>query len=115
MFPFENLEVYRKASQSHQRIYGMLKQNQSIPSFTKNQFGRASLSVMLNIAEGSAKFSSKDRRNFFITARGSVFECVALIGFLNNEKEITNETKTELYNSYEEISKMLFTMIKNLS
>ena len=69
---------------------------------------------MLNIAEGSAKFSDKDRKNFYVTARGSVFECSALIGFLHDEKEIINELFEELALAYEEISRMLFTMIKNL-
>ena len=83
-------------------------------SYAKNQLGRASLSIMLNIAEGSAKFSNKDRRNFYITARGSVFECSSLIGFLYAEEEIEAGLKEELCSCYEEISKMLFTMVRNL-
>jgi len=114
MFSYENLEVYKKASQTNQKVYRLLKQNKSMPSFAKNQFGRASLSVMLNIAEGSAKISNSDRRNFYITARASAFECASLIGFLNGESEIADDLKEELYSSFEEISKMLFAMIKNL-
>jgi len=69
---------------------------------------------MLNIAEGSAKFSKRDRKNFYIVARGSAFECASLINFLNDEGEINDELKSELSTSYEEISRMLFAMIKNL-
>ena len=68
---------------------------------------------MLNIAEGSAKFSKKDRRNFYVTAR-VLFLNAALISFLNGEGEINQEMKAELSSSYEEISRILFTMIKNL-
>ena len=114
MFSYEKLEVYKKATQTNQKVYRLLKQNKSIPSFAKNQFERASLSVRLNIAEGSAKISNRDRRNFYITARGSAFECASLIGFLNGESEIADDLKEELYSSFEEISKMLFAMIKNL-
>ena len=64
MFSYENLEVYRKAYQTNQKVYRLLKENKKIMSYAKNQPGRASLSIMLNIAEGSAKFSDKDRRNF---------------------------------------------------
>ncbi|MEO6610532.1 MAG: four helix bundle protein [Chitinophagaceae bacterium] len=114
MFSFEKLEVYQKAYQANQKVYRLLKENKCIAAFAKNQFGRASLSIMLNIAEGSAKFSNKDRRNFYVVARGSVFECSSLISFLHEEGEILTALKHDLYSCYEEISRMLFTMIKNL-
>ena len=69
---------------------------------------------MLNIAEGSAKFSKKDRKNFYVTARGSTFECNSLLSFLYDEGEIEADLKDVLKSFYEEISKMLFTMINNL-
>ena len=114
MFSYEKLEVYKKAYIANQKIYRLLKGNQNIPRYAKDQLGRASLSIVLNIAEGSAKFSDKDRKNFYVTARGSVFECSALVSFLHDEKEIIKELFEELSFSYEEISKILFTMIKNL-
>ena len=91
MFAYENLEVYRKAYSLNQKIYRFLKENKSIPRYAKDQLGRASLSIILNIAEGSAKFSSRDRKNFFITARGSVFECSSIVKFLHEEGEIAED------------------------
>ncbi|MDP4263117.1 MAG: four helix bundle protein [Bacteroidota bacterium] len=82
--------------------------------YPKNQLGRACLSIMLNIAEGSAKFSAKDRKNFFVTARGSVFECSSLINFLHDVGEIPDGLKNEPYSDFDEISRILYTMIKNL-
>ena len=114
MFSYENLEVYKKAYQTNQKVYRLLKGNKTIVPYAKNQLGRASLSIMLNIAEGSAKFSNKDRMNFFITARGSAFECSSILNFLYDEGEIETDLKANLYFSYEEISRMLFAMIKNL-
>jgi four helix bundle protein len=114
MFSYEKLEVYNKAYQANQKFYRLLKETRSIAPFVKNQLGRASLSIMLNIAEGSAKFSSKDRRNFYVMARGSAFECSSLISFLYDEGEISPEIKNELYYSFETISRMIFAMIKNL-
>ena len=90
MFSYETLEVYKKAYRANQCIYRLLTENKTIPNYVRNQLGRASLSIMLNIAEGSGKFTDKDRRNFYVTARGSTFECASII-------------------------RMLFTMIKNLS
>jgi four helix bundle protein len=37
---------------------------------------------MLNIAEGTSRFSNKDRKNFFVIVRGSAFECVAILEYL---------------------------------
>ena len=115
MLFYESLTVYKKSFLINKEIYKFLKQNKSIPSYMKNQLGRAWLSIMLNIAEGTAKSSSKDKRNFFTTARGSTFECASLIKFLASENEIPEELATSSYSSFEEISKMLFAMIKNLN
>jgi four helix bundle protein len=62
---------------------------------------------MLNLAEGSGRSTNKDHRNFFIIARGSVFECVAIIDLLLAQNEVSSDLHTEFKSSYEEISKML--------
>ncbi len=40
----------------------------------KNQFQRAMLSIVLNLAEGSAKSSHKERRKFYEISLGSLRE-----------------------------------------
>lgn len=112
MFAFEKLVVYKKAVMAHQLVYRFLKKDTSLPQYIKNQLGRASLSVQLNIAEGSGKFANKDRRNFYIIARASVFESVALLDFLAEENELPNELRNELHQFYSEISAMLYTIIR---
>ena len=114
MFPYENLDVYKMAYAVNQKTYRLLKGNKTIPGYAKDQLGRASLSIMLNIAEGSAKFSNKDRRNFYVTARGSTFECASLAAFLKDENEISTDIFEEVSKTYDSLSRMLFTMIKNL-
>lgn len=115
MFPYENLEVYKKAFGYNQKIYRLLKERNSLPSYFRDQLGRASLSIHLNVAEGSGRFSPKDHRNFFVVARSSSFECASLLQFLHAEKEISDERATEFAGTLEEISKMLFKMIGNLN
>jgi four helix bundle protein len=51
----------------------------------KDQFERAVLSIALNLAEGSAKKSAKDRNRFYQTAFGSQREARALIEILELE------------------------------
>ncbi len=114
MFPYQKLEVYKKSFLLNKTVYHLIKNNSTIPSYVRNQLGRASLSIVLNVAEGSAKLTKKDRKSFFVIARGSTFECAAIIDIIHSENEVSLELKNELDTGFEEISKMLYTMIKNL-
>lgn len=64
MFPYENLEVYKKAFASNQIVYRFLKTNKNIAGYAKDQLGRASLSIMLNIAEGVESLAIKTVETF---------------------------------------------------
>jgi four helix bundle protein len=114
MFDFEKLEVYKKAKAFNNQVYHYLTNNKALDRTTRDQLRRASFSVMLNIAEGSGRFSKADRCNFFVIARGSVFECVAVFDFLKDEQLMFHSVHMEFYHQAEELSKMLFAMIKNL-
>lgn len=114
MFDFEKLDVYQKAKSFNKIVYHFIQRQKDLDRTTKDQLRRASFSIMLNLAEGSSRFSKPDRKNFFIIARGSAFECVAIFDFLIEEKLISEEFHQELYQKAEELSKMLFAMIKNL-
>ncbi len=59
----------------------------------KNQFQRAILSIVLNLAEGSAKFSNKERRKFYRISLGSLREVQAILNLINHQKLI-NEANT---------------------
>lgn len=48
-------------------------------SAVHNQLDRASTSIPLNIAEGTAKFTTPDRCRYFDSARGSAVECAACL------------------------------------
>jgi four helix bundle protein len=92
-------------------ILGKLK----LEKYINDQLGRASYSIVLNIAEGCAKSSKADRKNYFTTARGSVFECVAILDIMHRSTEIDDTTYSENLNLAEELSRMLYKMISNLS
>ena len=114
MFDFEKLEVYNKAREYHRSIWQLVQE--CLPGqVQRNQLLRASLSIVLNIAEGAGRFTNPDKRNFYIIARGSVYECVALLDVILDQQLLSSSKHCELYSLSEEISKMLYAMIRNLS
>ena len=57
----------------------------------KDQFKRASLSIPLNISEGSAKPTRKDRAKFYSIALGSLRETTTILEIIGNNKELLNK------------------------
>jgi four helix bundle protein len=113
MFDFQKLHVYQKAKEFNKDITKILA-SKSFDRVTNDQLRRASFSIMLNIAEGSSRFSNKDRRNFLVVSRGSAFECAAILEYLFEINELTKEIFDKYFAFLEEISKMLFSLIRKL-
>jgi four helix bundle protein len=115
MFNFERLEVYEKALLFSQEVY---KETITWPSRYQfnlcDQLRRASLSVSLNIAEGSAK-SKADFSRFLSIARGSCFECVPLIEMSHKLKLLSTNRKIEWYNSLVSLAQMLSKLRSSLA
>ncbi|UTW64065.1 four helix bundle protein [bacterium SCSIO 12741] len=114
MFDFQKLTVYQKAKLFHSFIHEKILEPNNLKPYYRDQLGRASLSVALNIAESSSRFTPKSRRNFIVIARGSLFECVAVSEILLNRGSISGEQYQELFNQADQLSRMLFKMIRNL-
>jgi four helix bundle protein len=113
MFDFERLETYKKAKLFNSHVQSIAKTNNVREPF-KKQLVRASLSIVLNLAEGSGRFSPADRKNFYVIARSSLFESMALLDVLKDEQIIDESTYSQLHELGTSISKMIYTMIKNL-
>ena len=114
MFDFEKLEVYSKAKQFNSTV-SLFLENVRVSKNKKDQLERAAFSIMLNIAEGTGRFTKPDKKNFYIIARGSAFECVAIFDYLTDQNLIGQEKFNEFYSMLEEISKMLYALIRTLS
>ena len=113
MFDFQKLTVYKKSNQFHTDCKKLIERVE-IKKHVSNQLARASYSIPLNIAEGSGKFSHPDRRRYFIIARASIFECVAILEILEAEGKISSEEFAQLADICDQLSRMLFRMISNL-
>jgi len=111
MFDFENLNVYRKAKELNKEILKFLKKNKKIDFYLRDQLKRASISIVLNIAEGSGKFSKAEKRNFYTISRGFIYECVSLLELIFEDNQITKDEFNNFYQKYETLSKMLLGLI----
>ena len=54
----------------------------------RDQLQRSALSVVLNLAEGSAKPTTKDRKKYYAISLGSFRESQALLEILGKKKEL---------------------------
>src|SRR3989338_10645841 len=101
-FRFEQLTIYQDALGFVNIVYLLSKGFPKNEMFAlTNQLRRASVSVVLNIAEGSSR-TKKDFAHFLDLAKGSCFECVAVLMICKNQKLIN---ESEYSNLYEQINK----------
>jgi four helix bundle protein len=73
----ERLDVYRLATELHVIATSLLPERGF--RVLRDQLERASLGVVLNIAEGVGRFSAGDKHRFFEIARGSAAETAAAL------------------------------------
>ncbi len=114
-FDFEKLEVYQRTVDFANIVYEVTK------NFPKNeQFGivsqlrRASLSISLNIAEGTGRYNNPERRQFYRMARASIYECVPLLELSFRQGYIDLKQHEKLKQECVELSKMVSGLINSL-
>ncbi len=76
---FRKLEVYQVAVRFLPVAASLADALPSRYSSLGDQLRRASISIPLNIAEGSGKSTGPDQRRFYSIARGSAMECAAVV------------------------------------
>ena len=116
MRDYKKLEVWNKAYILGITVYSITKTfpKEEIYGLT-SQMRRASLSIPLNIAEGSRKSTDKDYKSFIHIAYGSCAELEVQVMYAKDFNYISPETATSLLNSISQISRMLNSFIKTLS
>jgi four helix bundle protein len=114
MFNFENLNVYQKALDFVKLVYVATKgfPQEEIFGIT-SQLRRAAVSITLNIAEGSAQ-TKKGFKKFIDIARGSLFECVAILQISQDLGYIGTQKIEQLRTKLVTISKMLSGLKRSL-
>ena len=115
MFNFEKLEVWQKAIDFADLIYSETRAFPSDERFgLTNQLRRAAVSISSNIAEGSSRMSQIDFARFIEIGTGSVFEVVSQAFIAKKQTFLMEEAFHFLYESAEELSRMLSGLRKSL-
>jgi len=106
-FHFESLTVYQRALQFAKKIY-LVTQKWPIEHRygITDQLRRASISIVLNIAEGSSR-TRKDFQHFLIVSRGSSYECIPLLKMAVELKLLSENDEQLFYNDVQEMARML--------
>jgi len=81
MFGFQRLDAYRAATEFLGVTSKLVAKVPKGHGDLVDQLRRGSLSIPLNIAEGSGKFT-RDAVRFYTIARGSALECAAILDAL---------------------------------
>ena len=113
MFDFEKLEVNNLIEKTNRQLLRLLFSNRQIDRYISDQLKRSCISVALNLAEGVGRMTHADKSHFYVMARGSVNECVALLKIMKDQRWIAEEEYLLLYKDYESISKMLLGLIRS--
>lgn len=112
MFDFEKLDVYNLALDFCQDVEDLVKILPKQEWSLADQLKRASLSIPLNIAEGSGRISDKERKHYFSVSRGSVFECVPILTLLVRRDFMNRETHSGLREKLSRLTQMLVKLIQ---
>ena len=114
-FTFETLDVYQKARKLVKDIYQLLD---CFPSYEKyslcDQIRRSAISVPSNLAEGSGRFSLKERIHFVEISYGSLMEAYCQLSIANDLGYCSDEKHKELKIHIDEIARMLYGLRSSL-
>ena len=116
MLDHERLDVYQLQLRFIRWVTPLIEDvQQESPgksSEVRRQLDRASLSALLNIAEGNGKRQQRTRAKFFDDARGSASECAACLDALVAKGLRSNQQVAEGKEMLKRVSAMLTRLIQ---
>jgi four helix bundle protein len=115
MFDFERLDIYKVLRDLNHLVYTMLNKDLVMDPYVKEQWKKMSQGAVLNLVEGTGRISNIDKQLFLTLSRGNIFESVAILQQVFDLGYITSEKYQELYEKYEQASKMLLGMYRSYS
>lgn len=115
MQKFRKLEVWQRSIKFVTLIYQITEKYPTSEKFgLTDQIRRATVSICLNIAEGSGSGSEAEYARFLRIAQRSAYEVIAALEISANLNILKLETAEELIDEVDQISAMLNGLIKKL-
>lgn len=112
----EDMDVFKKAHRITIELYEITKTFPQDERFALvSQIRRAAYSIPSNLMEGGHRLNKKEYRQFAGISKGSVGELKYLLLLSKDIGYISENKYLNLYESVEEISKMLGGLIKSLT
>lgn len=97
-YRFENLDVWQIGMRIVGEVYKLIKKFPREELFgLSDQIRRASVSIVLNIAEGSGQSTGKSFAAYLRTAQSSVLECVSCLKIAEQEGFINKGSSEKAY------------------
>ena len=82
MIDLFRLDVFRVGCEFFDSVQGLAGRSAAL----RDQLDRASSSIVLNVAEGAGRTTAPDKRRFYLIARGSAYECAAILELLRRAR-----------------------------
>jgi four helix bundle protein len=113
---YKDLIVWQKAMELVSMVYQITRQFPQEERFgLSNQLRRAAVSIPSNIAEGQARQSTAEFKNFLSIARGSLAEVETQLLIARNLQYIKPAQLQPIMKLHQEISKMLPALMAKLN
>ena len=114
LFAFEQLEVYQIARQYVKNIYELSEAFPAKEDFAlTSQIRRAAVSITSNLAEGTSRFSLKDKSHFIEMAYGSLMETYSQIQVASDLEYISQDSMTQIAPLVKELRNKLSALRKS--
>ncbi len=110
---FEDLFAWQESRKLTNAIFEIFKSTKNVDYVIQYQIKRSAISIMANIAEGFGRHTTKENRQFYTLARGSLTETQSHLYVLKDSGILSQTDFDKIYIDTVKFSKLINGLIKN--